>query len=191
MTVTHSMRFACAVLLGLILLFVDAIPTAAHAELESSDPADKAEVEAPFSGPITLTFSEALASGSKADLKGPDGATVATATIDGDKLVFSLLGPLDVGAYTIQWTTVAADRDVLRGTLTFTAVQLPPTPAPAPTASPSTTPSPAPTASPTPSGAGNPSTGSADVLFPLLAAVIAIGALGAFLLSRNRRSAGR
>jgi copper resistance protein C len=188
-TVTHSVRFACALLLGLILLLVDAIPTAAHAELVSSDPADKAEVEAPFAGPITLTFSETLASGSKADLRGPDGATVATATIDGDQLVFTPEGPLDLGTYTIQWTTVAADRDVLRGTLTFTAVAPPPTPTPAPTAGPSTTPSLAPATSPTPSGGGTPASGSADVLFPLLAAVIAIGALGVFLLSRNRRSA--
>jgi copper resistance protein C len=190
-TVTHVARLACAVLLGLILLLIDAIPIAAHAELVSSNPADNADVEAPFDGPITLTFSEALASGSKADLKGPDGATIGAAAVDGDKLLFTLDGPLALGTYTIQWTTVAADRDVLRGTQTFTVVPPPPTPTPPPTATPSTTPSPAPIASPIPSGSGTPATGTADVLFPLLAAVIALLALGAFLLNRNRRSPGR
>lgn len=189
------MRLACAVLLGLILLLVDAIPTAAHAELVSSDPADKAQVEAPFDGPITLTYDEALASGSKADLKASDGSTVATAAVDGDKLVFTLDTPLEPGNYSIQWTSIGADRDVERGTLAFTVVAPPPTPTPAPTATPRSTASPglspAPTASPTPSGSGTPASGTADVLFPLLAAVIALGALGAFLLNRNRRSSGR
>jgi methionine-rich copper-binding protein CopC len=197
-TVNHPMRVSArALLLGVVLLLVAALPAAAHAELESSDPADKAEVEAPFDGPIVLAYSEALAAGSKADLKGPDGSTVASATIDGDELVFTLDGALDLGTYAIQWTSVAADRDVLRGTLTFTVVAPPPTPTPPPTAAPTATPrvtpspavSPSPAASPTPSG-GTPAGGSADVLFPLLAAVIAIGAIGAFLL-RNRRSAGR
>lgn len=195
MTVTHVTRLACALLIGLVLLLVDAIPIVAHAELVSSDPADKTEVEAPFDGPIVLTFDEALASGSKADLQGPDGSTVASAAVDGDKLVFTLDAALDEGTYTIQWTSIGADRDVERGTLTFTVVAPPPTPTPAPTATAGPTANPtassAPTASPAPSGNGTPAGGTADVLFPLLAAVIAIGALGGFLLNRNRRSAGR
>jgi methionine-rich copper-binding protein CopC len=188
------MRFGSALLIGLVLLLVDALPIAAHAELVSSDPPDKAEVQAPFSGPIILTFSEALASGSKADLNGPDGSTLGAATVDGTTLAFTPGGPLSRGTYTIQWTSVAADRDILRGTLTFTVVEPPPTPTPAPTATPGATPSPppspTPTASPSPSGNGSPASSTADVILPLLAAVIAVGAIGAFLL-RNRRSAGR
>ncbi|MDQ2966580.1 MAG: copper resistance protein CopC [Chloroflexota bacterium] len=194
MTVTHQVRLASAVVITLVLLLVDALPTAAHAELMSADQADKAEFQAPFSGPIVLTFSEALASGSKAELKAPGGATVGAATVDGTKLVFTLGGPLSPGPYTILWTSVAADRDILRGTLTFSVVAPPPTPTPAPTATPGATASPpgSPnlTASPTPSGNGTPSSATGDVILPLLAAVVAVGAIGAFLL-RNRRSAGR
>jgi copper resistance protein C len=186
-TVTHVARLACAVLLGLILLLIDAIPIAAHAELVSSDPADNADVEAPFDGPIVLTFDEALAPGSKADLKGPDGSTVGSATVDGDKLVFRPDQALGPGRYTIQWTSIGADSDVDRGILAFMVVAPPATatPPPAPTAPPAAS------ASPIPSGSGTPATGSADVLFPLFAAVIALLALGAFLLNRNRRSPGR
>jgi methionine-rich copper-binding protein CopC len=196
MTVTRSARAARGLLLGLVVLAVGASPVAAHAELVSSDPADKSEVEAPFDGPIVLTFDEALATGSKADLKDGTGATIESATVDDDQLVFALGEPLGTGEYTIQWTSIAADRDVLRGTITFTVVPPPPTPTPAPTATPgptataTPTPSPSPTASPTPSGNGTAVGGPADLLFPLLGVVIAVVALGA-LLMRNRRSVGR
>lgn len=196
MTVTRSARAARGLLLGLVVLAVGAGPVAAHAELVSSDPADKSEVEAPFDGPIVLTFDEALATGSKADLKDGTGATIASATVDDDELVSALDEPLGTGQYTIQWTSIAADRDVLRGTITFTVVPPPPTPTPAPTATAgptataTPTPSPSPTASPTPSGNGTAVGGPADVLFPLLGVVIAVVALGALLL-RNRRSVGR
>lgn len=193
----HPSRFARALLLGLSILAVAALPVVAHAELVSSDPPDKAVVQSPFVGPIVLTFDEALFPGSKADLNPTDGSTVATAKVDGDKLVFTLDGPLDPGAYVIKWTTLAVDRDVARGELTLTveppaATPTPgPTPSPTPSASPSAAPSAAPSASPTPSGGGGtPASSTNDVLLPLLAAVIAVGAIGAFLL-RNRRTAGR
>ena len=55
---------------------------AAHSELVSSVPAANAVVPSPYTGPIVLTFSEHLASGSKADLVDASGATVASATVD-------------------------------------------------------------------------------------------------------------
>jgi copper resistance protein C len=191
-TVTPSARVVRALLLAVAILALAALPAIAHAELVSSDPADEAEVQSPFDGPITLTYDEALFPGSDADLIGPDGSTVASAEVDDDKLVFTLDAALDPGAYLIRWVTIAVDRDVHRGELTFTVVAPPPTPSAAPSAVPSAspTPSPAPLPSPTPSGGGSPTGVSGDVLLPLLAAVIAIGAIGAFLL-RNRRTAGR
>ncbi len=54
----------------------------AHSELVSSAPASGATVPSPYTGPIVLTFSEHLATGSKADLVDPTGATVACATVD-------------------------------------------------------------------------------------------------------------
>ena len=56
----------------------------AHSELRSSSPIDGAVIPAPFTGPIVLEFSEALAGGSKADLIGPGGSVIAPAVVDGD-----------------------------------------------------------------------------------------------------------
>ena len=174
-------------------------PVIAHAELVSSDPADGATVDGPFAGPIVLTYDEALASGSKADLKRSDGSKVAAATIDPadqTRLVFTLTDPLGPGAYTVAWTSIAADKDVERGTVTFT-VSAPPTPSPSPSneptaaaspsasATPSTGPTASPAASPSPDGGG--ATGGADVLLPVIAALVAIAILG-FVLTRNRRA---
>lgn len=188
MTAIHPTRIARAFLLGVAILAVAALPAIAHADLVSSDPPDKAEVQPLFDGPVVLTFDEALFPGSKADLNGPDGGTVASAKIDGDMLVFTLDAALDPGEYAIQWTSVSSDRDLVRGTLTFTVAAPPTTPTAGASASPA--PSPAPIATPTPSGDGTPTGVTGDVLLPLLAAVIAVGAIGAFLL-RNRRTAGR
>jgi copper resistance protein C len=188
-TVIRPTRVLRALLPGLVLLAVVASPALAHAELVSSDPTDKAQVESAFNGPITLTYDEALYPGSRADLRGPDGSVVASAEVDGATLVFTLDGPLDAGAYTIQWTSIAVDRDIERGTLTFTVVPAPPTATPGATANPA--PSATATASPAPTGGGGAPAGSTgDIIVPLLAAVIAVGAIGAFLL-RNRRTAGR
>lgn len=196
MTVTHPMRAACAVLLGLLLLLIDAIPVAAHAELVSSDPAAGATVTG-SPDEIVAVFDEPLEDNSSMELLGPDGARVATGAVDPADRTRMVIEPngLPPGTYEVRWTAASADGHVERGTLTFTVVEPTPPPTAAPTATPRATPSPTiwptPTASPTPSGNRTPATGTADVLFPLLAAVIALGALGAFLINRNRRSAGR
>ena len=44
-----------------------------HAELDTSDPAAGSTVDAPFAGPIVMTFTEALAKESGADLVGSAG----------------------------------------------------------------------------------------------------------------------
>ena len=78
----------------------------AHAELDTSTPADGATVESPFDGPIVLDFTEALASGSEADLLGPGGAVVATADVDGPgaRMTFEFDTPIDPGVYEVRWT---------------------------------------------------------------------------------------
>ncbi len=194
-TLTHPTRLACAVLIGLVLLLVDAIPVAAHAELVSSDPAAGATVT---SSPdeIVVVFSEPIEDNSSIELIGPDGARVATGGVDpADRTRLRIDPPqLSPGEYEVRMTVASADGHIDRPTYSFTVVAATPPPTAAPTATPRPTPSPTispgPTASPTPGGNGTPA-GSTDVLFPLLAAVIAIGALGVFLLNRNRRSARR
>jgi copper resistance protein C len=195
-TVTHPTRLACALLIGLVLLLVDAIPVAAHAELVSSDPAAGATVTG-SPDEIVVVFSEPIEYNSSIELIGPDGARVATGGADAadrTRLVIDSPPQLSPGEYEVRMTVASADGHIDRPTYNFTVVAPTPPPTAAPTATPRPTPSPTispgPTASPTPGGNGTPA-GSTDVLFPLLAAVIAIGALGAFLLSRNRRSAPR
>ena len=205
MTVTHRRRPSPA---RLVLLFVAATwlatgaPVFAHAEFVSSQPEPNMRVAGPFEGPIGITFDEALKpSGSHAELLDPSGTKVADATIlanHPEQMEFSLSTPLDAGEYEVRWTTRGQDDEIARGTFTFTVLEPPPPPTPAPTqtpepsasAAPSVPPSTAPSPSPAPSADGTPVASSTDVLFPLIAAVVAIVVLGALLL-RNRRARAR
>jgi methionine-rich copper-binding protein CopC len=189
-------RWLLAFVTGALLALAAVAPALGHAELVSSDPEDKAVLAAP-PAVIALTFDEGLVGRSAFKLLGPDGATIATGApaATGDETMTLDGLTLAPGAYTIEWTSVADDGDIERGTLTFTVSD--PTPAPAtPTPAPSQASSaPSPTASPAPSGTPAPSpsadaspvssTGT-DVLLPILAALALVAVAGAFLLRRNR-----
>jgi methionine-rich copper-binding protein CopC len=175
-------------------------PAAAHSELVSSVPAQGATVPSPFTGPIVLTFSEHLAKGSKADLLGPDGASIAKATVDAAAMTmtFALTDTLDPGAYQIQWLSIADDGDLLRQPIIkFTVAPAPtPSPTPVPSVEPSATTAPTappataiPTTGPTPapSAAGDPAGSSGDVVLPIIVALIILVAGAAYLLSRRNR----
>lgn len=192
---------ACLAIGALLVLLLPAA-VAAHAELETSSPADGATVPSPFDGPIVMAFSAALADGSKADLLGPGGATVASATVDGPgaTMTITLDAALAPGNYEVKWVSVGEDGDLERDTFSFVVAAAPPTAAPSPsptiappTASPteavesaappsppSATPSAAPVDADTSSGAG-------DVLLPILAALVVVGAGAVYLLSRRNR----
>ncbi len=73
----------------------------AHSDLVSSDPVQGAVVPSPYSGPIVLTFSEHLSSGSMADLVDSAGATLAKAVVDpaAKTMTFTLTSPLAPGAW--------------------------------------------------------------------------------------------
>lgn len=188
------MRFGSALLIGFVLLLVDAVPAAAHAELVSSNPAAGATVSG-SPAEIVAVFNEPLEANSSMELIGQGGGRVATGAVDpADRTRLVIESPqLSPGDYEVRMTVASADGHIDRPTFSFTVGAPTPPPTAAPTATPGPTPSLAPslspTASPTPSGGGTPTTGTGDVLLPLLAAVIAVGAIGAFLL-RNRRSAG-
>jgi copper resistance protein C len=180
-------------LAGALLALAAVSPVLGHAELVSSDPADKAVLETPPTL-ITLTFDEGVVGKSSFKLIGPGGETVGTGgpAKDGDDTMTLDGLALAPGAYTIEWTSVADDGDVERGTLSFTVTE--PTPAPAtptpapsrasaaPSVSPSPTPAPSPSADPEPAA----SSSDTDVLFPIVAALALIGVIGALLLRRNR-----
>jgi methionine-rich copper-binding protein CopC len=194
-------RAAVSAALAGLLLFALALPALAHSELVSSDPADKATLATPPTT-VTLTFSEDLdPAKSSFKLSGPSGL-VGTGAVAATPTIMTLEGlSLEPGDYEIQWTSAALDGDILRGTLTFTVTA--PTPAPAtPTAEPSATPAPAasPTAAPStettpaptpaPSAAPEPasSTSTGDVLLPIVAALVIVAGVGAYVLRRSRRA---
>ena len=194
----RSLRLsALFVVASLAVLLVPGLASA-HSELVSSDPASGATVPSPYTGPIVLTFSEHLATGSKADLVDASGSTVASATVDANAMTmtFTLTSPLPAGAYQIKWVSIADDGDVLRQpivpfTVAAAAASASPAASAAVSAAPSTSAAPsvpattAPTASPSPdstdAGSGS------DVVVPIIVALIVLGAGAAYLLTRRNR----
>jgi methionine-rich copper-binding protein CopC len=187
---------ALVVAASVAVLLVPAL-VSAHSELVSSSPASAATVPSPYTGPIVLTFSEHLATGSKADLVDPTGATVASATVDANAMTmtFTLASPLTPGDYQVKWVSIADDGDVLRQPIvTFTvaanaspadsasaAASAGPSATAATTTAPSAAPTPAP--SPDPNATGN----GSDVVIPIIVALIVLGAGAAYLLTRRNR----
>lgn len=185
----------------------------AHSELVSSsiDDGQVIEIPPPFNKRIVLQFSEPLAEGSKASLidvlGGVDPETgilhtnipIAGAVVDGTAATMTFPFIQWDNDYTlrIEWTSIAGDGDVLRGTIDFEIVRVIPSPTPTaePTPEPSASATPAvATASPSPSESATPvdtpaTTGTTDVLIPIvLGLLIAFGG-GAYLLSRRGRTA--
>lgn len=180
--------------MALLLLALTPSSAAAHAELETSSPADGATVSSPFGGPIMLAFSAALAEGSRADLVGPSGAIAIESAVGPETtLTITLPGPLEPGGYEVRWTSVAEDTDVARGTFTFTveaAAEPTATATPealtATPASPSASAGPPASPSPSPTEPGAPAT-STDVLVPIVVVVLAAAAGAAYFMTRRNR----
>lgn len=194
-------RLATLVAASLAVLMLPGL-AAAHSELVSSVPAANAVVQSPYTGPIVLTFTEHLASGSKADLVDASGATVASATVDADAktMTFTLTTPLPPGGYEVRWVSIADDGDLLRQPVVpFTVAADPsssassvasagPSASAAATAAASAVPSVAPTVAPSPSASGgDTSGGGSDVVIPIIVALIILGAGAAYLLTRRNR----
>ena len=168
----------------------------AHSELVSAEPAEGATVGGP-AFPFTLMFSEPLAEGSKAEVVKTGDTTVLLTILpdpaDPTRMAFapsSESPQFSPGDYTIQWTSVADDGDILRGTITFTVAAPTPTPSPTPTPAPSATPAPSLSAAPTPAPTTAPGDGSgsgSDVVVPIIAGLVLVG-LAAWWLVRRRSS---
>jgi hypothetical protein len=182
-----------AVVLALLLWPAAAF---AHAELESASPADGAVLEAPPTE-IVFTYTEELdPSGSSLTLHDARGTQLAAGGVDpSDDLVMRIDPPeLVAGAYEIRSTALSAHDDHLeRNVVTFTVTEPtpPPTPSPTPapsaTATPTTPPTASPSAAPSPSppADGTPAS-TTDVLIPIVAAVVLVALLGAWLFGRSR-----
>lgn len=181
---------------GVLLLVAFPAAVAADSHLERSTPADGTTVPSPFDGPIVLEFSEPLAEGSRAVLVGPDGATVATARVDGPdaRMTFTPDAALGMGTYTVRWTSIAEDTHLARGTVEFTVAPAVASPSPAPTAEPTPAPTASATAAPDTTAPASPwptdgdaSGSGADVVLPIVVALLVVGAGAAYLLTRRNR----
>ncbi len=180
-----------AAVAGLLLLLALPGGVVAHAELVTSIPADG---ETLTTGPAeaVLTFSERLGARSTVDVVDSRGLTVATSGPDPSEATVMrvALPPLTPGSYEVRWTTVADDGHIERGTFEFAVAE--PT---APPATPATVPTDAPTAAPTATDAATPAPAATraagaddqpeigsgtenemDVLLPILAVVVLVGA---------------
>jgi len=200
-TVTVRRFVALLATIGLAVLLLPGA-VSAHSELVTADPAQGTTVASPYTGPIVLTFSEELATGSKADLANASGTVVASAVVDpaAKTMTVTPTAPLVAGAYEVRWTSIADDGDLLRGTVAFTVAAAPSSsPSPTPTAStaasvaPTLTGSPAPSIAPTPvpSAAGTPTGSGGDVILPIIIALVILGAGAVYLLRRRDRPADR
>lgn len=197
-----------AVLGGLVLVLLLPVTVFGHAELDTSTPADGAIVDGPFAGTIFMTFTEGLAGESSAKLRDSAGLVPAADDVHFDTITLMPDAPLAAGDYEVEWTAVAEDGHIERGTVRFTVVlsatpEPTPSPTPAPSATPTTsaptTPTPAPSPSATltpvatpaasPAGPDDPDTtgGAGDVLLPIVLGALLVGGL-AFVLLRRRDS---
>jgi methionine-rich copper-binding protein CopC len=203
MLVRKPVRRVAAILMA-VPLAVMLLPAlaGAHSELESSDPVEGATVASPYTGPIVLTFSEHLASGTKGDLVDSSGATVAKAVVDPNArtMTFTPTAPLPPGAWEARWVSVADDGDLLRGIVKFavaasasaavTASPVASVPPSASAAPASATPSAAPSPAPSPSGGGTSTGSGGDVVLPIIVALLVLAAGAAYLLTRRNRPSG-
>lgn len=192
-----------AVIYGVVAAIALALPSAvaAHSDLETAAPADGAVVSG-TPPEIVLTFSEPLdPAKSSVTLHDPSGAEIGKGGVGAadDTLMRVVPTSLEPGTYEIRWTSAALDGDILRGTLHFRVTAPTPSPTPEPTATPTTAPSatvaatPSPVASPSPSPSAAPGPTSAsggDVIVPIVAAVVLVGILGAWLLRGRSRGGG-
>lgn len=190
----------------LVVVAAAAWPAAAMADsvLDTSTPADGVTVDSPFAGPILMAFTEPFSDESEAELLDSSGTRVASAATDpaDASMRFDLESTLDPGDYEVRWTTLATDGHVARGSFGFTVAPPPPTPEPtpestptpeasataAPATSPPATPEPSALATPSPTVDDGSTSGSADVLLPIVVVLIVAGAGAVYLLTRRRSS---
>jgi LPXTG-motif cell wall-anchored protein len=204
-------RLLGAITLALSLTMLVALSVAAHAQLESSDPADGETITTPYT--LTATFTEPFdPQRSFVRVQDASGAVVAEGGVSDDdpRTMIVELPELPAGEYRARWQTVTPDDNGREnGTFTFNVAaaatpaptqtprptlvtQKPATsasPTPAATPTPIATPpaSPSPTDTPPPTEPDGSQTGlSANVLIALLVGVAIVGALAFFLVRRSR-----
>jgi methionine-rich copper-binding protein CopC len=191
-----------AVVIACVLALAAPAAVLGHAELKTATPAAGSVQTKPVTQVAGVYTDSMKKDGSSIELLDASGASVAKGGLDpadDTRLVVSLDAPLVAGAYTVKWTSVASDGDLLRGEWAFTVAAAasaspsaaPPSAAPSstpiPSAAPTPTAVPSPTAAPSPSGDVSATSGSRDVLLPIIVALVLLGGGAAYLLNRRNR----
>ena len=199
-----------------VLLLVPSVALG-HAELEKPTPKDGATVEGTPTEIAGTYSEAMDPDGSSLRLLDAEGTQIAKGGVDPDndkRMAITDVPELAPGVYTVKSTTKSAvDGDIDRKEWSFTVVAAPspnpspsPSPSPSPTSPPSATAAPSPTPaspsptaepttspsatavpSPTPSADGSSTSSGDDVLLPIIAAVVIVAAIAAFLFSRRDR----
>jgi methionine-rich copper-binding protein CopC len=193
-------RRLAAVVIACLLALAAPATVLGHAELKTATPAAGSVQTKPVSQVAGVYTDSMKKDGSSIELLDASGASVAKGGLDpadDTRMVVDLTAALPAGAYTVKWTSVASDGDLLRGEWAFTvaaAASASPSAAPA-SAAPSSTPvasaaasaAASPTAAPSLTGDVSATSGSTDVLLPIIVALILLGGGAAYLLNRRNR----
>lgn len=113
-------RFGYAILLGILLIGVTAPPASAHAELRQASPRVDSVVGGEFHS-ISLQFSglDEVAE-FRADLLDPAGQPIGGTAVREKQRIVIPIEPLEVpGTYTVSYTTLGADGDLVSDMFTF------------------------------------------------------------------------
>lgn len=119
-------RYVAAALAGAVLTAAAVLgagwgtPAAAHATLESTSPADGAEVDA-VPETIELTFSEEMSAPAYVVVTAPDGTTITTGDPDvaGAEITQPLENTEARGTYTVAFRVFSADAHPVSGQFAF------------------------------------------------------------------------
>lgn len=101
-----------------------ALPASAHAVLESTSPAQGAQVDTPPTV-VSLTFGESVTvDDASLQVLGPSGVRVDDGVVthpggDGSKVGVGLRTDLPLGSYTVVWRVISADSHPVSGTFSF------------------------------------------------------------------------
>ncbi|OZC62459.1 hypothetical protein CH306_05595 [Rhodococcus sp. 15-725-2-2b] len=157
-------------------------PAAAHATLQSSNPAENSVLDA-APDEVTLTFNQSVQSNfATVTVVGADGTQwgASDPVVDGSTVTVDLDGLGAAGEYTIGYRVVSADGHPITGSIPFQLTQASPT-----SAATAATAVPAPTET-TPTAAEEPEDSSGFPIWIVAVVVVAVGAAGVLFALRKR-----
>ncbi|OZD85743.1 hypothetical protein CH273_03125 [Rhodococcus sp. 05-339-2] len=154
-------------------------PAAAHATLQSSNPAENSVLDA-APDEVTLTFNQSVQSNfATVTVVGADGTQwgASDPVVDGSTVTVDLDGLGAAGEYTIGYRVVSADGHPITGSIPFQLTQASPTSAATAATAPTET---------TPTAAEEPEDSSGFPIWIVAVVVVVVGAAGVLFALRKR-----